>query len=197
MLKNVFEHCSNICRKSKQTYLGSFDFLSEKFVGPRSTLLEEAANGFVQQFSENFLLLYCDKDQKAQAARKSKKVGMSSFAQEKQKKELQLLKEYEKFLSSVFSNISSEITTIVSTVGDQIQNVVTSKPKEFFIKKEDGDDKKDKEPDVDHIKPGCNGHFIQGTSTSLMTFNAGITVHKSGKVEGAGSDQYGSFKFEI
>ena len=31
----------------------------------------------------------------------------------------------------------------------------------------------------------------------MMAFNAGITVHKSGKVEGAGSDEYGSFKFEI
>jgi len=80
VLQKVFEHCSNICRKSKQTYLSSFDFLSEKFVSPNLTLLEEAANRFIQQFSENFLLLYCDADQKAQVSRKSKKVGMSWFA---------------------------------------------------------------------------------------------------------------------
>jgi len=43
-----------------------------------------------------------------------------------------LLKEYEKFLSIVFSCLSKEITSTVKAVGNQIANVVTSKDQDYF-----------------------------------------------------------------
>lgn len=83
ILKKVFEHCANICNNSKQTYLSSFDFTSAKFASPSWTLLEEAANVFIHYFSENFLLLYGQADQKVETNKKSKKVGISEIAKEK------------------------------------------------------------------------------------------------------------------
>jgi hypothetical protein len=59
-------------------------------------------------------------------------VGVSAAAIQKQKQELQLLKEYEKFLSIVFNSLSKEISSIVQAVNTQISNIVMSKDREFF-----------------------------------------------------------------
>lgn len=63
---------------------------------------------------------------------KSKKSGLSAAAKEKNKKEQDLLEQYEKFLSVVFQSLSKEVNAIVNSVTLSIEDVVSSKNKEFF-----------------------------------------------------------------
>jgi len=51
------------------------------------SLLEDAANEFIHHFSQNFLLLHSEQDQKIEMQQKSKKTGSSAAAKEKQKQE--------------------------------------------------------------------------------------------------------------
>lgn len=132
VIQSVFESCSQICSKAQQAFVGSFDFATVPFKRIQRTLLEDAAGCFVQQFSQNLLLVHSELDQKILARKKAKKIGMSAAAKEKEVKEDQLLQEYEKFVSIVFSNLSKELIVTVTAVGNQIVNVVQQQNKEFF-----------------------------------------------------------------
>jgi hypothetical protein len=132
LIKKVFESCSTICINSKTDYIGSFDFTTVPFVRSKPSLFVAAASRFIQNFSQNFLLVHSDQDQKIKQQKNKKGAWQSTSAKEKARQEELLLKEYDKLLCTVFSNLCREITALVKSVGDQISKVVSSKEQDFF-----------------------------------------------------------------